>query len=99
MEGFLSREVNRYDLCLKMITLATSMESKLRKQGWMLESQAKAITVIQVRKVHAWDHGFDSSGLNECLWGNEGEGGMQSNPEDCVHRGTGHGNGRDQNQE
>ena len=36
-----------------MITLATSMESKLRKQGWMLESQAKAITVMQVRKVHA----------------------------------------------
>ena len=31
------------------------------------------------------------------VWGNDGEGGMQSNPEDCVHRGTGHGNGRDQN--
>ena len=53
MEGFLSREVNRYDLCLKMITLATSVERKLRNQGWMLESQAKAIAVIQVRKVPA----------------------------------------------
>lgn len=38
---------------------------------------------------------MESSVLNDRpLWGNEVEGGMQTNPQDCVHRGAINGNGR-----
>lgn len=43
VEGFLSGEVNRYDLCLKMITLAPLEKVNWRRQRWVLGNGSKAI--------------------------------------------------------
>lgn len=50
VEGFLSGEANRYDLYLKMITLAPLEKVNRRRQRWVLGNPPKAITVVHVRK-------------------------------------------------